>query len=121
MIVVVTGGRDYNKRETVFKTLDWVNLSDTITTVRQGGANGADRLGLDWARVNGVRVETFKAMWDAHGLAAGPIRNRQMLEQHPAPDLVIAFPGGKGTNNCVDTAHELGVSVYDFRYNNPVD
>ena len=52
---------------------------------------------------NGVVVEEFKADWDKFGRAAGPIRNAQMLREGK-PDLVVAFPGGRGTANMVAQA-----------------
>jgi hypothetical protein len=51
-----------------------------------------------------------------HGRAAGPIRNRQMLERSldlasalplGAALLVIAFPGSRGTASLVDQARRL--------------
>ena len=52
----------------------------------------------------------YPANWKKHGRAAGPIRNKQMLEE-AKPDLVIAFPGGAGTANMVKQAREAGVKV----------
>jgi predicted Rossmann-fold nucleotide-binding protein len=37
------------------------------------------------------------------GLAAGPIRNQQMIDEGK-PDLVIAFPGGAGTHDMMARA-----------------
>ncbi len=42
----------------------------------------------------GIPVMTFPADREKHGRAAGPIRNKQMLEEGK-PDLVAAFPGGR--------------------------
>lgn len=43
------------------------------------------------------------ADWKKHGKAAGPIRNGIMLRDGK-PDMVVAFPGGRGTANMVDQA-----------------
>jgi hypothetical protein len=51
------------------------------------------------------------AEWETHGRKAGPIRNARMLEHKP--DLVVAFPGGKGTANCVAQARGMGVEVLE--------
>jgi hypothetical protein len=48
------------------------------------------------------------AFWRA--VAAGPIRNARMLEEGK-PDIVIAFPGGRGTANMIEQAHAAGVEV----------
>lgn len=44
------------------------------------------------------------------GRAAGPMRNKQMLEEGK-PDLVVAFPGGAGTENMVKQAKAAGIRV----------
>ena len=46
-----------------------------------------------------------------NGYRAGPIRNQEMLDKGK-PDLVIAFPGGKGTADMVGRALRTGVFVY---------
>lgn len=48
--------------------------------------------------------------WKDHGKAAGPIRNQLMLDDFK-PDLVVAFPGGKGTADMVKKAQDAGVTV----------
>jgi K+-sensing histidine kinase KdpD len=59
------------------------------------------------------------AQWERHGRAAGPIRNRELLEQaiaramaHTSPVsiasvLVVAFPGGLGTASLVQQARRM--------------
>lgn len=42
--------------------------------------------------------------------AAGHIRNKQMLDT--GIDVVIAFPGGRGTANMVKIAKEANVQVW---------
>ena len=50
-------------------------------------------------------------MWTRYGNSAGPIRNCEMLLQ--APDLVVAFKGGKGTAHMVAVARKKGVKVLE--------
>ena len=104
--IVVTGGRGFSDRELLAKTLD--NYS--IAELAQGGASGADRLAKEWAKANNTPVVTFEADWKQFGYAAGPMRNLQMLKDF-APDLVVAFPGGSGTADCVRKARQLGFLV----------
>ena len=40
---------------------------------------------------------------------------KQMLEEGK-PDLVVAFPGGRGTENMKKLAREAGVEVIEFNY-----
>ncbi len=59
------------------------------------------------------------AQWQQHGRAAGPIRNRELLQQaiaraeaHTSPGclasvLVVAFPGGPGTASLVQQARRM--------------
>ena len=43
--------------------------------------------------------------------AAGPKRNQQMLDE-AKPDMVVAFPGGKGTAHMRQIAKAAGVPVW---------
>lgn len=75
-----------------------------------GGAKGVDRAAVDWAVVHWCQFKEFYPDWKTYGKAAGHIRNKQMLDEGQ-PDLVIAFPGGRGTENMVQQATEKGVKV----------
>lgn len=108
MRLLVCGGRDY---------LDWVFLCETLNrykdqveVVIHGGARGADSMAGAWAENNKIPQLCYLADWKTHGLKAGPIRNKQMLDEGK-PDLVLAFPGGSGTNNMVAQARKAGVRV----------
>src|SRR5262249_11454324 len=52
----------------------------------------------------------FHADWGQFGSGAGPIRNSKMLAEGK-PEMVLAFPGGRGTANIVEQARSAGVSV----------
>jgi hypothetical protein len=80
-----------------------------ITTLIHGDARGVDRICGQWAKENAVAVEEYPAQWELHGNAAGPIRNTYMLTQNP--DLLVAFPGGKGTANMVRQAGKAGLKI----------
>ena len=82
-----------------------------LTSIVQGGADGADRLAAEWCWDHGLPVGTFNADWKAHGKAAGPIRNQRMLDE-AKPDFVIAFPGGTGTADMCARAEAANVKVY---------
>ncbi|MCA0276268.1 MAG: SLOG family protein [Proteobacteria bacterium] len=115
MRVLVCGGRDYNDRDAVARALRAYKPLNVVTDVSDaililGGAPGADTLAEEWADVFGLRKRIFPANWAKHGRAAGPIRNQQMLDEGK-PDLVIAFPGGRGTADMVSRAEKAGVRV----------
>lgn len=87
--------------------------SGEITEIIHGAASGIDRAAGVIA--TGIwPVTAMPADWNAHGRAAGPIRNRAMAQQ---ADALIAVWDGKsrGTRNMIETARELGLRVFIFR------
>lgn len=110
--VLVCGGRDFADRRSVYTSLD--GLVPRPTRIIAGGAPGADALAADWAGYRGVPKYIFHADWEKHGKAAGPIRNQEMLDDG-RPNLVLAFPGGRGTADMVRRAKAAGVPVIEVR------
>lgn len=111
MKVIVCGGRDFNDALTLGSWLGGIHKNNgPITLLIEGGAKGADFMAREFAKWQGIPVKTFSADWDRLGKSAGPIRNKQMLDEGK-PDLVVAFEGGKGTANMVRQAQEAGVRV----------
>lgn len=107
MRVLVCGGRYFDDANTVYSFLDGLDVNVLIT----GGASGADTLAWEWGFDRGVPTNlVFPADWDRYGKKAGYLRNKEMLEDG-RPDLVIAFPGDKGTAMMVRLAEEAGVKV----------
>ena len=107
MITIICGGRDYKFTKEDVQLLDELKTSLPITEVVCGMAQGADMEGRHWARLNNIPVKEFPANWGLHGKAAGPIRNAEMAQY---ADALIAFPGGKGTQNMIETAKYYGLS-----------
>jgi len=116
MKIIVCGGRHYANEGKVNEMLDSLLADAHGMKIAQGGASGADELALDWAKANCDRVEwvTFKADWKTHGRSAGPKRNQQMLETFK-PDMVLAFPGGRGTADMVRRAKLAGVRTMEVK------
>ncbi len=110
MRAIICGGRDYSDDRKFWRHMEALNDQYDLTCVIQGGAPGADYFAKCWADEQKIPVETYRADWGAHGKAAGPIRNRQMLREG-RPDMVVAFPGGRGTTNMIKQATEAGVRV----------
>lgn len=130
MRAIVCGGRDFTDAVFVYETLDAIHAQTPISEIAHGGAKGADSLAGHWAKRNGVPAQVFEANWNAVvevynngmygkkqpvGRAAGPIRNKKMLEEF-RPDVVIAFPGGPGTKNMIDIAEVNNVPVRRINY-----
>lgn len=148
MIVLVCGGRDFgdlarikrddprwaqceNEYRFVMSTLDDIlhpqqMITDDMDTwlphdiyIVTGGARGVDSVAIDWAVTNWADgFAEYKADWQTHGKSAGWIRNQQMLDEE-AVDLVIAFPGGKGTADMVRRAKKANIPVMEVHYEMP--
>lgn len=104
---LICGGRDWGDYDMLDRCLRNLILNPQRATVIHGGARGVDVMAGAWAKANRVsQIVEVKADWQEHGRAAGPIRNKRMLDEQK-PDVVIAFPGGKGTANMLRQATAL--------------
>lgn len=112
MRVLVCGGRDFADYDAVRAALDPLYLKTAVDcfAIIQGGATGADKLAREWCGNRYVRCYNFPADWKQYGRAAGPLRNAQMIAEG-RPDLVLAFPGGRGTADMVAKAKAAGIPV----------
>lgn len=116
MIAIVTGGREYRDRAMVEVVLNDVDPSQ----IWHGGARGADKFAAEYAETWGIHTSVCDADWKKHGRAAGPIRNQHMIasavalrSSFGAEFIVIAFPGGRGTADCVKRARLAGLDVLE--------
>ncbi len=124
MKILVCGGRNFNKRHFVFKCLDsFLKQNPSINCVVHGAATGADSLAGEWARSRNIEERRYPADWQKYGKRAGYLRNEEMLSKEK-PDVIIAFPGGRGTDNMVQIAKESwmwtnnSIKIYKVRYEN---
>lgn len=112
MKLLVCGGRNFSDLELLDRSLTAVHRKHGIGLLIHGGATGADRLSGEWAERNGIHSARVDALWKSGGRAAGPERNRAMLV-YLLPDAVVAFPGGRGTQNMISQAKAAGVAVWE--------
>lgn len=120
MRVLVCGARDYPHKYKVWTILSAIQSSQSQPLIIIEGKchkGGADLWAEKWALAH-VPEENhlpFPADWKRYKKAAGPIRNKQMLEQGK-PDLVLAFGGknGTGTNHMVRIAKAAEVPVLEY-------
>lgn len=126
MKVIVCGGRRFGEEDpveralldrTLYRIHDGKGSRDRdserrIRYLAHGGARGADWCAGEWAAAEDVTKIEYPADWDAYGKGAGPKRNQYMLEDFK-PDLVVAFPGGRGTADMVRRAKKAGVEVME--------
>lgn len=116
MKVLVCGGRDFSDVESVYRELDRIHAMTPITCIIEGGASGADYLASRWSAKNSLpEHKRFNADWALYGKKAGAIRNQKMLDEGK-PDAVVAFPGGRGTEDMVRRAMAAGITVIKFAY-----
>ncbi len=110
MRVLVCGGRNFNNTSLLVATLDPLYWDKGMTVLIEGEASGADKMAAWWAKAYNIKIEKYPAQWNKYGKAAGYVRNVQMLEEGK-PDLVIAFPGDKGTAMMCRLAEAVGIEV----------
>ncbi len=116
--VLVCGGRNYKDAPTVYWQLGKLHRERPFSAVITGGAWGVDKIAEHWAARNALPCDVYEANWKTHGKAAGPKRNQRMLKESK-PDLVVAFPGGRGTADMVRRAKTAGIDVIDVDSSEP--
>lgn len=128
IVAIVAGSRDfmdYNMAKS--NLLKLLKPEENDVTIISGCAKGADYLGMLFAEEYHCKLIQQPARWDKHGKAAGPIRNKQMLDialglmnESGAEPMLIAFWDGKsrGTKNMIDIAQKsCKVKVEVIYYN----
>jgi hypothetical protein len=100
--ILITGSRDWRKPEIIKQALLPYNNFSEYGNVQliHGNARGVDKIGAIYAKQFGWDVTAVDADWEIHGKAAGPIRNRKMLDM--CPHVVLGFPS---------TAHGYSVTL----------
>ncbi|MEB3353806.1 MAG: SLOG family protein [Cyanobacteriota bacterium] len=119
LVMVAGGGRDLDwSPDRVALALRQAVSGRLVQLLLHGGARGADRAIDSAAHRLGWPAEAMPAQWARYGLAAGPVRNGQMLRRAteeaathgrtaPTGVLVIAFPGRAGTASLLQQARRL--------------
>ena len=122
MKILVCGGRHFNNYSVLELIINNVLAHDYVSNIEivSGGCAGADKLGEKYAELNDIPVKVFPANWTKYGRAAGPIRNREMIDyiKQYTGSLVIAFlsKDTKGTQNTVALAKKAGIPVIEIPY-----
>lgn len=108
---IFTGGRDYNNEdqaEHVFSSL----VSPTDDVFVGDCPTGLDKMVRDYFNQGfNHQARVFEARWTELGRAAGPIRNGEMIMTAPPDAVLVAFPGGDGTKDCIRQAKNRGLLV----------
>ena len=112
MRILVCGSRYWTGGARLSRVLAALQPSVII----EGEAPGADSMSRNWGKANigSKNVMRFPAKWNEYGQAAGPIRNKQMLDEG-RPELVVAFHDdlhhSKGTRDMMHQARRAGIPV----------
>jgi hypothetical protein len=96
-----------------------------------GCADGADTIGGDWARRNGILVRERPADWEGpcgtecqpghrrrtrrgteYCPLAGHRRNQQMVDEGPVMFVAASYRNSSGTADCVRRASRAGIPVW---------
>ncbi len=119
--LLITGSRNFGDQGHVDIALMRTALKDARRKLHDAGfdrivlvhgaARGADQLAAAVGKSMGFILEPHPAQWSVHGKAAGPIRNKEMVDL--GADLMLAFPRGasRGTRGCMQLAAEAGIEI----------
>ena len=112
MNIGVVGNRSFDDYELVEKTLsDFIREKElTEVVIISGGATGADSLAEKFAIENRYQSKIFYPNWEEYGRAAGPIRNKLIVENS---EIIFVFwnGAGKGTQSTISIAEKMNVQV----------
>ncbi len=115
MRVLIAGSRTYTADLVLDAIVYGLNAQEDLVVI-EGEATGADTLAREAAECIDAKVDPYPADWDKYGRAAGPIRNKQMLDEGK-PEFVIAFldkpeSESRGTANMIKQAMKAKLPVY---------
>lgn len=115
MRLIIAGSRDLIPTVGfISSSLGLYNIGPiSITEVVCGAAQGVDTMGKIWAETYNKEIKIFKADWDKHGKAAGPIRNLEMAQY--ADGLLVIHNGSRGAMNMKLEMMRLGKPVYEVQ------
>ncbi len=92
--ILVAGSRrytNYDEAEKTILSLIAPYLGENIL-ILSGGCRGTDQLGERFAKEHRYPLSQYLPQWNLYGKAAGPIRNRRMVEEC---DAIVCFWDGK--------------------------
>ena len=117
MFACIVGSRTFNDYD-LFKNLIFEHAFVEIKDLKiiSGGCYGTDKLAERFAKEYKIDIQVHNADWSKFGKAAGPIRNKIMIEKS---DFVIAFIKDEsiGTKNSIKLAESLNKNLLVFDLN----
>lgn len=111
MKTIIAGSRSFNCYLTLLDAIRQFPFE--ITEVISGTANGADKLGEQWAEEHGVPIIQFPADWSKYGKRAGYVRNEQMAKY--AEGALILWDGiSPGSKHMINIAKQINLPYYIY-------
>ncbi len=103
MRLAIVGGRDFNDSALLASIIHNFTSPHFFRHIISGGAKGADSLGAEFARHNGLKLTVFPAEWGKFGKSAGFLRNQTIVDNC---DMILAFWDGvsQGTADTIAKA-----------------
>ena len=117
--LIVCGGRDFADYGFFETCMDRLLSYYKEVRLVSGHASGADHFAEKYAEERGIEIEIFSAEWKKYGRAAGPIRNRAMLDyaKEAVPEIAAFWDGkSKGTKDMLKRAQDVGAKTHIFYY-----
>ena len=114
--IAVTGGRDFNNTQLVNDVFHEIAKIAWSVTLIHGAARGLDTIAKQEAEKRFWAIRPYPVTsdeWKLIGRRAGPLRNRKMLADSN-PHILLSFPGGSGTSDCIKAALEMHIPVECF-------
>lgn len=117
--IIIAGGRDiFPKLELIDaliqQAMDSFDIKREEVFLFEGGADGVDSVGKNWAKTRKVPFRTFEADWKKFGLSAGPVRNEAMAKL--ADVLILIWNGNSsGSGDMLKRAKAHGLEIIELR------
>lgn len=118
-VILITGARDWTDAVAIKNVLE--PYKNKRVLLIHGDCRGVDKLAGNAAKDLGFSLSVKPANWTKYGRAAGPIRNKEMVNEALAyqkagiSTIVLAFHDdlstSKGTKQCVGQAEKAGLEI----------
>ena len=108
----ITGSRNFSDLK---KMREFITSLPAGISISVGDCRGADKAASSLALSLGISIIIYSADWQRYGKAAGPIRNKQIIDS--GIEALYAFPDvdldrSIGTRDCVRQAKKAGIPVF---------
>lgn len=110
----IVGSRDFKDYLVLKEEIEKLPEFSLIDEIISGGAKGADKLGVDYAKDNKIPWRVFYPKWRVNGMydhKAGFKRNSLIVEHS---DIIIAFWDGRsgGTLDTIKKAEQFNKKIH---------